>query len=197
MNRKYDTFVPSALPSASLGRRRPPIGERTFGHEEGDDLDKAYHEWNVRIDKEVKAVVDGLGDLVRLADLGTPAQGAHTLTALHLKLKTASLIRASQQLRDTAHELSLALALGDDVGAAVRRDEEVGALRAEVERLRGEIAREVGQRAGGDGLDEADEAEDALEVGNGEGMGKDGEKEEKPGAAMEVDEDDEDEFEEV
>lgn len=71
MDRKYDTYVPSALPSASLGRRRPPIGgARAFGDDEPtDDLEKAYVQWNTRIDKEVKAVVDGLGDLVRLADV--------------------------------------------------------------------------------------------------------------------------------
>ncbi|BEJ18117.1 hypothetical protein CspHIS471_0703940 [Cutaneotrichosporon sp. HIS471] len=185
MSHKYDTYVPSALPSASLGRRRPPIGERTFEHEDGDDLDKAYNDWNIRIDKEIKAVVEGLGDLARLADIGTPP-GAHTLTAMHLKLKTASLIRASQQLRDTAHELSLALALGDDVGAAVRRDEEVGTLRAEVERLRGEIANEVGDRADKGGLGEGESAAPAL--------GEQSKKEDN--AAMDVDDDD-DEFEEV
>lgn len=72
MDRKYDTYVPSALPSASLGRRRgPPIGGvRQFGDEEPtDDLEKSYVQWNTRIDKEVKAVVEGLGDVVRLADV--------------------------------------------------------------------------------------------------------------------------------
>lgn len=72
MDRKYDTYVPSALPSASLGRRRgPPIGgTRTFGDDEPtDELEKSYQQWNTRIDKEVKSVVEGLGDLVRLADV--------------------------------------------------------------------------------------------------------------------------------
>jgi hypothetical protein len=82
------------------------------------------------------------------------------------------------------------------VGAAHRRDQEVIALRAEVEKLRGEIAREVGERAGGDGLGDAESAP-APEQGGSTEEKKADEEAPAPAPAMDVDEDEEDEFEEV
>lgn len=77
--------------------------------------------------------------------IGTnPAPNTHTLTTLHLKLKTSTLIRAAQTLRDTAHELRLALALGDDIATASRRDAEAARLKVETEALRREVTREFG-----------------------------------------------------
>ncbi|KAL1406190.1 hypothetical protein Q8F55_007879 [Vanrija albida] len=214
--RQYDVFNPSALPTASLGRRGLRPAPRAGGLDAADakrtpdaELDRVYDEWNVRIDKEVKAVASGLGELVALADISpNPHPDADTLPPLHLKLKTAALIRAAQTLRDTAHELRLALLLGEDSLAAMRRDAEAAALRREADQLRRAVAAEfAGMRGGADG----------AVFGEGEGGGKelegvvdadDGAEGEKPDAPapapdaqMDVDaaddDDDEDDFEEV
>lgn len=65
-----DALRPSSLPTASLGRRRPlDLSAGTSGVSE--DLDKVAEEWNVRIDKEMKAMTSGLAELVDLADVSS------------------------------------------------------------------------------------------------------------------------------
>jgi len=63
-----DALRPSSLPTASLGRRLPTT---TTGTDKDADaeLDKVAEEWNLRIDKEMKNLTGGLGELVELADV--------------------------------------------------------------------------------------------------------------------------------
>jgi mediator of RNA polymerase II transcription subunit 22 len=140
-----------------------------------------------------------------------PAPGAHELASFQLQLKTAALVRAAQALRDTAHELRLALVLGDDLGNVVRRDAEALGARAEVDKLRAALAREVGRIVAGvpvgEGEEEeakAGEAQRKAEVEMKDESVKEPAAaeqsmpaEEKKDEAMDVDDEDEDEFEEV
>jgi len=62
-----DSLRPSSLPTASLGRRTQ---NTTNAKEDTDaELDKVAEDWNLRIDKEMKALTGGLGELVELADV--------------------------------------------------------------------------------------------------------------------------------
>lgn len=63
-----DALRPSSLPTASLGRRLPTS---TTGTDKDADaeFDKVAEEWNLRIDKEMKNLTGGLGELVELADV--------------------------------------------------------------------------------------------------------------------------------
>jgi hypothetical protein len=62
-----DSLRPSSLPTASLGRRQPSTANV---HKDADaELDKVAEEWNLRIDKEMKNLTGGLGELVDLADV--------------------------------------------------------------------------------------------------------------------------------
>ena len=63
-----DALRPSSLPTASLGRRLPT--STTGANKDADaELDKVAEEWNLRIDKEMKNLTGGLGELVELADV--------------------------------------------------------------------------------------------------------------------------------
>lgn len=79
-----DALNPSALPTGLLGhRRRQNQHDRTarddpsgpggqplpLGARNDLELDKVAEAWNVRIDKEVKAVAGGLKELVAMADV--------------------------------------------------------------------------------------------------------------------------------
>lgn len=75
---KTDSLRPSSLPSATLGRRRPQLptaaalegGENlTPGERAQSVLEKEHERWNERIDRDVKACVEGLKELVQLADV--------------------------------------------------------------------------------------------------------------------------------
>jgi len=62
-----DAIRPSALPTASLGRRG---GDTALsGNSEKEALAKEYQAWNVRIDTEVKSLSSGLKELVQLANV--------------------------------------------------------------------------------------------------------------------------------
>jgi hypothetical protein len=62
-----DALRPSSLPTASLGRRQT---SSTNTDKDADaELDKVAEEWNLRIDKEMKNLTGGLGELVELADV--------------------------------------------------------------------------------------------------------------------------------
>lgn len=69
-----DALRPSSLPTATLGRRRDTQLDQD-STANGDQNDKngkfgaVAEEWNVRIDKEVKAVSTGLKELIELADV--------------------------------------------------------------------------------------------------------------------------------
>ncbi|TXT08670.1 hypothetical protein VHUM_02798 [Vanrija humicola] len=204
MERQYDVFRPSALPSASLGRRLRPVAAKsgldaaasTTRTPDGE-LDRASDAWNARIDKEVKAVAEGLGELVKLADISpAPNTDADSVPPLHLKLKTAALIRATQTLRDTAHELRLALLLGADDVAAARRDAEAAALRREADALRRAVAAEFAGLRGGPDAPYAGGAGAEAAVSGVDGDNAAAAAAAAPDASMDVDDDDDD-FEEV
>ena len=72
-----------------------------------------------------------------------PSPHDHSVQGLHLKLRTASLIKSAQSLRDMAHELRLMLVLSDEVDTARRRDAEMREVREEVERGREEVTKAV------------------------------------------------------
>ncbi|OCF73623.1 hypothetical protein I204_05466 [Kwoniella mangroviensis CBS 8886] len=152
---KTDSLLPTSLPSATLGRRRhisqtqtSPTGEsENLNTEERfqKGLDDEHEKWNERIDKEVKGVVEGLKDLVELANIGpNPSPLQSSTLPLHLPLRTSSLIRSAQNLRDIAHELKLLLVLGDEQGLVQRRDYEMALVRKEIQRKRGEVGKELG-----------------------------------------------------
>jgi hypothetical protein len=62
-----DSLRPSSLPTASLGRRQPTTAN---ADKDADaELNKVAEEWNLRIDKEMKNLTGGLGELVELADV--------------------------------------------------------------------------------------------------------------------------------
>ena len=65
-----DAIRPSALPSASLGRRGLPTAEAgASANTEKEALEKEYQAWNTRIDTEVKSLSSGLKELVQLANV--------------------------------------------------------------------------------------------------------------------------------
>jgi hypothetical protein len=82
-----DSLNPAALPSSTLGRRRPPAASTSAFDPDpsgtagpSSDPDAAtrarfHEEWNVRIDKEVKALAGGMREIVDLADV-SPAASA-------------------------------------------------------------------------------------------------------------------------
>jgi hypothetical protein len=61
-----DALRPSSLPTASLGRRPT---SNTIKEDTDAELDKVAEDWNLRIDKEMKNLTGGLGELVGLADV--------------------------------------------------------------------------------------------------------------------------------
>jgi hypothetical protein len=61
-----DALRPSSLPTASLGRRPT---SNTIKEDTDAELDKVAEGWNLRIDKEMKNLTGGLGELVGLADV--------------------------------------------------------------------------------------------------------------------------------
>jgi hypothetical protein len=62
-----DALRPSSLPTASLGRRQ--TSSANTDKDADAELDKVAEEWNLRIDKEMKNLTGGLGELVELADV--------------------------------------------------------------------------------------------------------------------------------
>ncbi|KIR67571.1 hypothetical protein I314_01988 [Cryptococcus bacillisporus CA1873] len=151
---KTDSLRPSSLPSATLGRRRPQLptaaaieGEEnlTPGERAQRVLEKEHERWNERIDRDVKACVEGLKELVQLADISTVQPNSLTSTTLplHLPVRTSSLIRSALNIRDMAHELKLLLLLSDEVGIVQARDRERRIVREEVERGREGVLREI------------------------------------------------------
>ncbi|RXK36192.1 hypothetical protein M231_06536 [Tremella mesenterica] len=157
-----DALNPSALPRATLGRfrTRTSTSERTGGDEER--LDVWAEELNKRVDKDIKACLNGLKDVVEVAGGNTTEP---TLDALNLKHRTASLVRSCQRLRDVAHELRLLLLLGDVENQALARDREMGRVREEVKMRRKEVATETGRLVNhGSTIDDDDE--DGVEDGS-------------------------------
>ncbi|WWC58415.1 uncharacterized protein I303_100955 [Kwoniella dejecticola CBS 10117] len=153
---KTDSLLPTSLPSATLGRRRHLVSTNQTQSGADDEnltteeraqkiLDAEHEKWNERIDKEIKGVVDGLNDLVELADIGTaPSPLIASTLPLHLPLRTSSLIRSAQNIRDIAHELKLLLVLGDETSTVQRRDAEMDLLRRDIAQRRGEVIKEFG-----------------------------------------------------
>jgi hypothetical protein len=64
-----DALRPSSLPTASLGRRQFSNANTKDASTEDANLDKYAEDWNLRIDKEMKNMTVGLGELVDLADV--------------------------------------------------------------------------------------------------------------------------------
>jgi hypothetical protein len=66
-----DALRPSSLPTASLGRRQFSSSGTNVKDTSTEDvnLDKYAEDWNLRIDKEMKNMTVGLGELVDLADV--------------------------------------------------------------------------------------------------------------------------------
>ncbi|ODO11949.1 hypothetical protein I350_00733 [Cryptococcus amylolentus CBS 6273] len=143
---RTDSLRPSSLPSATLGRRRhyeprasaldAADGSENLTLEERAQvkLDKEHDRWNERIDKDIGACVDGLKELVQLADISNTQPNSLTATTLplHLPVKTSSLIRSALNVRDMAHELKLLLLLSDEIGLVEARDKEKALLREEI-----------------------------------------------------------------
>ncbi|EAL22039.1 hypothetical protein CNBC1770 [Cryptococcus deneoformans B-3501A] len=151
---KTDSLRPSSLPSATLGRRRPQL-PTTAALEDGENLtpgeraqrvlEKEHERWNERIDRDVKACVEGLKELVQLADISTVQPNSLTSTTLplHLPVRTSSLIRSALNIRDMAHELKLLLLLSDEVGVVQARDRERRLVGEEIQRGRENVLREI------------------------------------------------------
>ncbi|WVO13407.1 hypothetical protein L204_101022 [Cryptococcus depauperatus] len=144
---RTDSLRPSSLPSATLGRRRPHQSSSTaaFATAEGEEklvieekatrlLEKEHDRWNERIDRDIKGCVDGLKELVQLADISESQSNSLTASTLGLRLpvRTNSLIRSALNIRDMAHELKLLLLLSDRVGQVQARDRERHAVDEEI-----------------------------------------------------------------
>lgn len=88
-----DALRPSSLPTASLGRRHTSATAVGAAKDSDAELDKVAEDWNLRIDKEMKALTGGLGELVELADVRLSS-----ILSVHLKhcLLTS---RSSNRLR--------------------------------------------------------------------------------------------------
>ncbi|KAK8865756.1 hypothetical protein IAR55_000903 [Kwoniella newhampshirensis] len=182
---KTDSLNPASLPRATLGLRRHPGSGPSASSAGGlftdpngassesispDErakraLEKEYERWNERIDKEMKGVVQGLKDLVALADISpNPSPLTSSTLPLHLPLRTSSLIRSTLNIRDIAHELKLLLLLSDEEDTVRRRDYERALVRVEVENGRKEVVSEVAEVLGSG-------AEVHLDEGLGEKIG--------------------------
>lgn len=113
--------------------------------------------------------------------IGTdPGAQVQPLPALHLRLRTSQLIRATQTLRDTAHELKLMLLLSDELDIARRRDEEVRAVRREVQRARQDVVRGFVRLVAADGEGgHDDEGREPDRAGMGDVAGR---SQDRPGA---------------
>jgi hypothetical protein len=99
-----DSLNPSALPSAILGQRRRPqqttsntflrdgqVTNLPLGERNDIELDKVAEAWNVRIDKDVKAVVGGLKEIVTMADVSVWVLGTSCLPPYRYGVETLSL----------------------------------------------------------------------------------------------------------
>jgi len=148
MSRFETDAISNTVASSS---RRPPrpdagIGDDALnrGLDPQELLEREYTEWNERIDKEVKAVADGLKGLLDTADFGTNPSPHHPpIQAMQLKLRTSTLIRSAQNLRDMAHELKLLLLLSDEAGTVRSRDAELKLIRDETKRTRQQVVLEA------------------------------------------------------
>ncbi|WVR05719.1 hypothetical protein IAU60_002743 [Kwoniella sp. DSM 27419] len=175
---RTDSLRPSSLPSATLGRRRhqpsnttrdPAGAETSLDGLSAEDraqriLDAEHERWNERIDKELKGMIGGLKELVELADVGpSPSPLLASTLPLHLPLRTSSLIRCAQNIRDIAHELKLLLLLGDEQTTAARRDAEARAVQGDIRLKRGAIVEELGSLFGLERLASAKAAKAAQE----------------------------------
>ncbi|WWC86063.1 uncharacterized protein L201_000934 [Kwoniella dendrophila CBS 6074] len=155
---KTDSLLPTSLPSATLGSKRRNFGQGNSSRFPEDDqnenlnaeersqrlLDKEHERWNERIDKEIKGVLDGLKDLIELADIGTsPSPLISSTLPLHLPLRISSLIRSSQNIRDLSHELKLLLVLGDEQNIVEKRDKEMDLIRNDIVKRRLEVGNEL------------------------------------------------------
>lgn len=116
-------------------------------------------------------------------------------------------MRSACALRDTAHELRLALLLGDDVATAGRRDAEARRVKEEIDKLRKDVGQGVSLLVGGDGGapsapggDNPTGSSGATDAPAQQQTSTSPQKDAsptKPAEAMDVDDEDEDEFEEV
>jgi hypothetical protein len=101
-----DSLRPSSLPTASLGRRQPSAAN---ADKDADaELDKVAEDWNLRIDKEMKNLTGGLGELVELADVrllssfflfSSSSPALHRTKTLLLHLLVSGLLHVVMRIR--------------------------------------------------------------------------------------------------
>ena len=94
-NFQTDSLRPSSLPTATLGRRRQ-LDLDGAGDEDPEDTDgkseKVAEDWNLRIDREMKAVSTGLKELMGLADVSfvSPFQCSIVRVAIYANVASRS-----------------------------------------------------------------------------------------------------------
>ncbi|KAG8984721.1 hypothetical protein FRB90_005144, partial [Tulasnella sp. 427] len=127
-----DFSRPSGLPTANLrSRQQAPAPAPAIDSEEY--LYRLQEEWNVKIDEQVQILVNNMVDLVGIAKIDNKDQFRVSQEAFQAELKAESMVHAASSLLSLTHSLKLMLLLSDEREIAQRREEEVQALRQEID----------------------------------------------------------------
>ncbi|GAA5871538.1 hypothetical protein JCM3774_006289 [Rhodotorula dairenensis] len=121
------------------------------GLEQSSDefLDRQEEELNRRVDVHVEQLVEGMKDLVALAQfdpLNPPHPSASAHRSLAVELKTQQMLASAHSLLGLAHTLKLLHLFGDEAAAVQAREHASVQLSAEIDRLDATLA----ELAGGD-----------------------------------------------
>ncbi|BGP58213.1 hypothetical protein JCM8202_005063 [Rhodotorula sphaerocarpa] len=112
-------------------------------------LDREEEELNRRVDAHVEQLVDGMKDLVQLAQID-PANPPHPSASSHrslaVELKTQQMLGSAHSLLGLAHTLKLLHLFGDEAAGVETRARRTAALRAEIAQLKARL-QELGQDA--------------------------------------------------
>ncbi|KAG8913016.1 hypothetical protein FRC00_003240 [Tulasnella sp. 408] len=127
-----DFARPSALPTANIRSNQQRSAAAADVNSE-EYLSRLEEEWNLKIDEQVLILVNNMVDLVDLAKIGNKDQFRVSQEAFQAELKAESMVHAASSLLSLTHSLKLMLLLSDEREIAQRREEEVKALRQEID----------------------------------------------------------------
>ncbi|KAG8953221.1 hypothetical protein FRC04_002631 [Tulasnella sp. 424] len=127
-----DFARPSALPTANIRSSQHGAAAALDINSEAY-LSQLEEQWNLKIDEQVQILVNNMVDLVDIAKIGNKDQFRVSQEAFQAELKAESMVHAASSLLSLTHSLKLMLLLSDEREIAQRREEEVKALRQEID----------------------------------------------------------------